>query len=146
MLFGIQLGGFSVMPINTKLATPEVEYIFNQSEAKALIYDVRIEQVINEIDHVFQEKLTINGGELLGGILEDTFLEFSPVQLNANDTAVVMYTSGTTGKPKGVMLTHQNILASGEIWSEAMDVSDSDRMLVSTPLFHCAASHVSLYR
>lgn len=139
--FGIQLGGFSIMPINTKLATPEVEYIFNHSEAKSLIYDIRVEKVINEITYVFQEKLAIDGEDIVGGMLEDTFLEYSPVQLNANDTAVVMYTSGTTGKPKGVMLTHQNVLASAEIWSEAMDVTDRDRMLVSTPLFHCAASH-----
>lgn len=140
--FGLQLGGFSVMPINTKLAPPEVEYIFNHSEAKSLIYDVRIEDTISGTKHVFQEKLAIGGEDLLGKIMEDASLEFTPVQLDKNDTSVVMYTSGTTGKPKGVMLTHGNILAVGEIWSESMEITENDRMLVSTPLFHCAATHV----
>jgi len=140
--FGIQLGGFSVMPINTKLAPPEVEYIFNHSKVKSLIYDVRMEDIISETRHVFQEKLAIGGDDEIGRIMEDESLAFNPVQLDGNDTSVVMYTSGTTGKPKGVMLTHSNILAAGEIWSEAMEITENDRMLVSTPLFHCAATHV----
>lgn len=49
--FGIQLGGFTAMPVNTKLAAPEVEYIFSNSEAKALIYDVRIEESIHGTAH-----------------------------------------------------------------------------------------------
>lgn len=140
--FGLQLGGFSVMPINTKLAPPEVEYIFNHSEAKSLIYDVRIEDTISGTKHVFEEKLAIGGEDSLGQIMEDETIEFTTVQLDGNDTSVVMYTSGTTGKPKGVMLTHANILAAGEIWSESMEITENDRMLVSTPLFHCAATHV----
>ncbi|MEK4425482.1 class I adenylate-forming enzyme family protein [Solibacillus sp. FSL K6-1523] len=140
--FGLQLGGFSVMPVNTKLAVPEVEYIFNHSKAKSLIYDVRIEHVINETQHVFHEKLAIGGEDQLGKILTDETLHFTPVPLGEHDTSVIMYTSGTTGKPKGVMLTHRNIMAAGEIWSEVMDITENDRMLVSTPLFHCAAAHV----
>jgi long-chain acyl-CoA synthetase len=140
--FGIQLGGFTAMPVNTKLAAPEVEYIFSNSEAKALIYDVRIEDVINDAAHEFQDVLTIGGEDAAGRIMGDVSLEFEPVSLQAEDTAVVMYTSGTTGKPKGVMLTHANVQAAAEIWSEAMAITEQDRMLISTPLFHCAAAHV----
>ena len=140
--FGIQLGGFTAMPVNTKLAAPEVQYIFSNSEAKALIYDVRIEEVINGASHKFQDILTMGGEDAIGRIMDNAALEFQPVPLNADDTAVVMYTSGTTGKPKGVMLTHANIKACAEIWSEAMEITGQDRMLISTPLFHCAAAHV----
>lgn len=140
--FGIQLGGFTAMPVNTKLAAPEVEYIFSNSQAKALIYDVRIEEVIQNTSHQFEDVLTIGGEDTLGQVIADGSLHFEPVRLQAEDTAVVMYTSGTTGKPKGVMLTNGNIGSTADIWSEAMGISGGDRMLVSTPLFHCAASHV----
>ena len=141
--FGIQLGGFTAMPVNTKLAAPEVQYIFSNSEAKALVYDVRIEEVINGTEHPFQDVLTIGGNDdAIGKIIEDATLVFTPIALEPEDTAVVMYTSGTTGKPKGVMLTNGNVEAAAEIWSEAMEITDQDRMLISTPLFHCAASHV----
>lgn len=138
--FGIQLGGFIVMPVNTKLAPPEVEYIFNHSEAKALIYDKRLEDIVNQSKHSFKEKLSIQ--EDIERLLADNEVLYEPVNMNGEDTAVVMYTSGTTGKPKGVMLTHQNIISTAEIWSEAMSITDADRMLISTPLFHCAACHV----
>ncbi|MBB4823503.1 long-chain acyl-CoA synthetase [Sporosarcina luteola] len=140
--FGIQLGGYTVMPVNTKLAAPEVEYIFRHSEAKALIFDERLEDVIQKTSHVFCEKLSIGSEGDMERIMEQDSLEFTPVSFLPSDTAVVMYTSGTTGKPKGVMLTHQNIISTAEIWSEAMRITEDDRMLISTPLFHCAASHV----
>ena len=141
--YGIQLAGFTVMPVNTKLAVPEVEYIFSNSEAKGLIYDARIEDTINQTSYSFEDVLVIGSeNDSLGKVIENESLQFTPVQLDGNDTAVVMYTSGTTGKPKGVMLTNDNVKAAGEIWSEAMSITEDDRMLVSTPLFHCAASHV----
>lgn len=140
--FGIQLGGFTAMPVNTKLAAPEVEYIFSNSEAKALIYDVRIEETIHGTAHQFQDVLQIGGDDTIGSVIADEALHFRQAALQPEDTAVVMYTSGTTGKPKGVMLTHANIQAAAEIWSEAMAITENDRMLVATPLFHCAASHV----
>ena len=140
--FGIQLGGFTVMPVNTKLAPREVEYIFNHSEAKAIIYDERLKDVVNQSKHPFREKLSIGDKGEVDRLLTGSTSTFQPVELDGEDTAVVMYTSGTTGKPKGVMLTHQNIISTAEIWSEAMSITDADRMLISTPLFHCAACHV----
>ena len=140
--FGIQLGGFTVMPVNTKLAPREVEYIFNHSEAKVIIYDERLEDVVNQSKFPFRERLSIDVKGDINQSLSDSREAFHPVVLNGDDTAVVMYTSGTTGKPKGVMLTHQNIISTAEIWSEAMSITDTDRMLISTPLFHCAACHV----
>ena len=47
-----------------------------------------------------------------------------------------------TGRPKGVMLTHKNVAAIADIWSESMEMDDSDRVHIVAPLFHCAASHV----
>ncbi|MGN7387249.1 class I adenylate-forming enzyme family protein [Sporosarcina sp. SAFN-015] len=140
--FGIQLGGFTVMPVNTKLTPREVEYIYNHSEAKAIIYDKRLEDSVQQSKHPFKEKLSIGGEGDIDRLLASDAKAYEPVTLNGEDTTVVMYTSGTTGKPKGVMLTHQNIISTAEIWSEAMSITEADRMIISTPLFHCAASHV----
>ena len=54
-----------------------------------------------------------------------------------NDVANMQYTSGTTGFPKGVMLTHSNIINNGKIIGDRMDLSTADRMMVQVPMFHC---------
>jgi len=136
--YGVQLAGLTLMPVNTKLAPPEVEYIFSHSQARVLFFDEKIEQTIIDSKHSFKEKINV---ARIREILEGK-AEFEEVPLNPNDTAVVMYTSGTTGKPKGVQLSHQNIFETAEIWSESMKMTNQDRMYICTPLFHCAGSHV----
>jgi len=54
-----------------------------------------------------------------------------------DDVANMQYTSGTTGFPKGVMLTHRNIVNNGKIIGDRMDLSTVDRMMVQVPMFHC---------
>ncbi|HWI50307.1 MAG TPA: long-chain fatty acid--CoA ligase [Rummeliibacillus sp.] len=143
--YACQLGGFTAMPVNTKLTATEIDYIFNHSEAKALIYDVRLESILNalpETFNTFQDYLQVGGQETLEAVLNDEMILYKEVDVDADTTTVVFYTSGTTGKPKGVMLTAGNVSATAEIWGQAMDLNSKDRMQIIAPLFHCAASHV----
>lgn len=143
--YACQLGGFTVMPVNTKLAAPEVEYIFKHSEAKALVYDVRLVSVLQEIPETFKNfvhTLQVGGDNSLEGVLEDSSIQMDDVVINEQQTSVIFYTSGTTGKPKGVMLSAKNVYATAQIWGEAMELNAQDRMQIVAPLFHCAASHV----
>ena len=57
--------------------------------------------------------------------------------VNKDDVANMQYTSGTTGFPKGVMLTHYNIVNNGKCIGDRMDLSTADRMMIQVPMFHC---------
>ena len=143
--YACQLGGFTVMPVNTKLTASEIEYIFTHSEAKAIIYDHRFHSVLRQLGPVFEQfkdHLVVGGEDTLTNVLANDYISFTPVPIHEEDLAVVFYTSGTTGKPKGVMLTAKNVRAVAQIWSEAMNITSEDRMHIVAPLFHCAASHV----
>jgi len=57
--------------------------------------------------------------------------------VDVNDVCNMQYTSGTTGFPKGVMLTHYNIVNDGKCIGDGMDLSTADRMMIQVPMFHC---------
>ncbi|WP_198507829.1 class I adenylate-forming enzyme family protein [Bacillus sp. FJAT-45037] len=148
--YACQLAGVTVLPINHKLSSYEISYIINHSEAKGFIFDCSFEAVAKDIiqeNHSITNKWTI-GYEEGDSRIEDLMVNGSSskalqqVVREAEDTAVVFYTSGTTGKPKGVMLSNENIRATAIIWKESMNLQATDRMQIVAPLFHCAASHV----
>ena len=58
-------------------------------------------------------------------------------QVNVHDVCNMQYTSGTTGFPKGVMLTHYNVVNNGKCIGDRMDLSTADRMMIQVPMFHC---------
>ena len=61
-----------------------------------------------------------------------------------DDVCNMQYTSGTTGFPKGVMLTHSNIINNGKIIGDRMDLSSADRMMIQVPMFHCFGMVLSM--
>ena len=58
-------------------------------------------------------------------------------QIDKNDVCNMQYTSGTTGFPKGVMLTHYNVVNNGKAIGDCMDLSNHDHMMIQVPMFHC---------
>ena len=58
-------------------------------------------------------------------------------QISKDDVCNIQYTSGTTGFPKGVMLTHSNVVNNGKAIGDCMDLSTADRMMIQVPMFHC---------
>jgi fatty-acyl-CoA synthase len=74
---------------------------------------------------------------LLGSYLPDDELNNAKEHVNCHDVVNMQYTSGTTGFPKGVMLSHYNILNNGFATGECMQYTQADRLLVCVPLFHC---------
>jgi long-chain acyl-CoA synthetase len=70
--------------------------------------------------------------------------EFHPARLQDSDLAVIMYTSGTTSDPKGVMLTHANLLAEAKSVFASIDVDQRDSILAVLPLFHALAQMANL--
>ena len=61
-----------------------------------------------------------------------------------DDVCNMQYTSGTTGFPKGVMLTHRNIINNGKTIGDRMDISTADRMMIQVPMFHCFGMVLSM--
>ena len=64
-------------------------------------------------------------------------VDFRCAQIRKDDVCNMQYTSGTTGFPKGVMLTHYNVVNNGKAIGDCMDLSTADRMMIQVPMFHC---------
>lgn len=140
--YACQLAGVPVLPINTKLAPPEVEYIIKHSEARMLIYDIKLAAGLQNVSlDLFQDVLELGGKNTFEAVTSSSKSNTELPSLHPDDTAVIFYTSGTTGRPKGVMLSVRNVESIAEIWADSLELGATDRMHIVTPLFHCAASH-----
>jgi fatty-acyl-CoA synthase len=73
----------------------------------------------------------------LGKDIPQTEVEARRRQIDQNDVCNMQYTSGTTGFPKGVMLTHRNVVNNGKSIGDALDFSTADKLLIQVPMFHC---------
>ncbi|MCL1821756.1 MAG: AMP-binding protein [Prolixibacteraceae bacterium] len=81
---------------------------------------------------------------LLGSHVDQVEVEAAQAEISCHDVVMMQYTSGTTGFPKGVMLSHHNILNNGNAVGECMKYTSADRALVCVPLFHCFGNVLAL--
>mgnify|MGYP000563168110 CR=1 FL=1 len=130
----LRAGGISV-PINTFLIAEEVSYILKDSGCKFLIYDDRFFSHIETIKTHIPEIKPLMFDEIPKIPLSGPLVK-GEAGLDEDEVAVFLYTSGTTGFPKGVMLTHKNLLSNASSCMEVMDLSERDRVLLFLPLFH----------
>ncbi len=117
-----------------------------QIEAGAPLYAEKLPFLRNVITVGFEMKGCLEWQQMMekGKItpLEEVRRRASSVK--PSDVANMQYTSGTTGFPKGVMLTHNNIINNGKIIGDRMDLSTADRMMIQVPMFHCFGMVLSM--
>ncbi len=132
-VFGILSAGGVVVPINNFLKPAEVSYILNDSGAKALITGAELAAHF-EILKAARPSLEILRVEEFSSEIAN---RQSPIaNQNESDLAALLYTSGTTGYPKGAMLTHGNFLHNVASCLEALQVKEDERVVVALPQFH----------
>ena len=162
--------GAVACPINTLLKGPEIEYITNHCEAVVFVTTPEflpvIQEVVDQFEHVTQIILVpdlIDGSVPSGNSciskpilpfrLEQLLQQFSQCEITetlpknpvqTTDDAMIIYTSGTTGKPKGVVLTHQNLITDAQYITEWFAFSSETRFMNILPLFHVNGEVVTL--
>ncbi len=163
--------GAVLVTVNTYYKSAELEYLLKQSDTRYLFlidkfkdvsYVDTLYKVMPEIkkgekadNFPYFEKAIFMGNERFEGMLNfqdildmgkevsDEMLQEVQNSLNPHDVVNMQYTSGTTGFPKGVMLTHYNIINNAYWVGKYLDLSNKDRLCIPVPFFHCFGCVIS---
>ena len=142
--------GIISVPLNYRLAGRELLYILNNSGASTIVmgpeYVETICQIRDELKHL-KYLITFGDpdGEVLGyeQLIQNQVSEEPKAEISESDLFWIMYTSGTTGRPKGVMITHKNVLTDALDDMYAYNMKKEDALLVTPPLYHAAGTAIS---
>lgn len=148
---GILKAGATVVPINLLLNPREMGYILGDCDARALIrheaFDSAAEAVAEGLRLAFQVRIgadALPGRQSFDALTREPGEPPSLAELGPRSIAAILYTSGTTGRPKGAMLSHRNLLANVRSVVEALGFLPYDRVLVVLPMFHAFAATVGM--
>jgi acyl-CoA synthetase (AMP-forming)/AMP-acid ligase II len=145
-------GAFVLVPLNFRLAPEELVFIVNDSGARVLIVDedhLTIAEQLKDRLTTVEHLIVLGRTDSPGMVAYETLLSSSPesepdLDPSPNCLLFILYTSGTTGLPKGVMLTHGNNLAHTEIMATVLGLKENDVTLHVCPFFHIASVWIIL--
>ena len=126
---GIIRAGAIAVPMGTRLQSPEIAYILEHCEAVMLVHDPALAERLPSAAQVPLLRTCVT--ELPRA--DASVPQAAPQE---EETAVILYTSGTTGRPKGAMLTHFNIVHSALHFQYCMDLTEAERSLLAVPASH----------
>ena len=132
--------GFVYLPLNTAYTENELAYFLGDARPAAFICRPVVLEAATRLARTHQVAHVFSLGSQADGSLSEaaapTLAEFATVDSADDDTAVILYTSGTTGRPKGAMITHRNLRANGLALHRAWQWQPDDVLLHALPVFH----------
>jgi acyl-CoA synthetase (AMP-forming)/AMP-acid ligase II len=127
---GASAAGAAIVPLNTRFKADEAHYILDKSGARLTFVSTPF------LGNDYPAMLGGRPHVLLDESLWTSYDEADPVRVEPDDTGDIIFTSGTTGRPKGVVTTHEQTLRVFETWAEVVGLRAGDRYLVVNPFFH----------
>jgi long-chain acyl-CoA synthetase len=146
IILGLSKIGVIIVPINYRLVGSEIEYIISNSESRSFIttdkYTGEIEGILPQLN-CLDDVIMIDGTSSTNMIDYESFIAQGSVrepdiQVNETDTLYLGYTSGTTGKPKGVIISHRSRILAGMAAAYEYKIDESDTHIVAGPIYHAA--------
>jgi malonyl-CoA/methylmalonyl-CoA synthetase len=141
------MAGVIFLPLNTGYTAAEIDYFLGDAEAGAFICDPGRETEFAPVAARHNTKL-LTLSKSGSGSFSDIARACSPFEVAAacgpDDIAALLYTSGTTGRSKGAMLTHANLLSNAEVLVDLWQITRNDRLLHALPVFHAHGLFVAV--
>jgi long-chain acyl-CoA synthetase len=138
-MFAAAHAGLVTVLLSTRQQKPEIAYVLNDSGARLLIHEATHADRVPDAPDVPELKHRISVDDSTTSQfanLLDHAASAAPAEVGEEDTAMILYTSGTTGKPKGAMLAHCNIIHSSMVFVSCLQLTAADRSIAAVPLGH----------
>jgi long-chain acyl-CoA synthetase len=138
LLIGTMYGGYTVVPLNLLAQRSQLEYVLGHSDTRLVFTSAELEPRLREaLSNVERNIAVVVIDPDEPQIFNDRIVaETDLPPITQEDESLLMYTSGTTGVPKGVLHTHRSVVAGGEYTTRAHRLSREDRVLCALPLYH----------
>ncbi len=152
-LFAVLRLGAIAVPLSTRYQTPEIVFALNDCGASLLIYEADLAPRLRAADQIrnVRKRVIVGDAAASPGDGAEPWQALTkargippPKRSEEEDTAIILYTSGTTGQPKGAMLTHLSLISSALVFQHCFALSAAERSIAAAPLAHVTGIVVNI--